>query len=218
MPLIPGWTLLTSGCAPVVLIGGWAFAGTLQPSTYDPMAASISALAAQDAAYPWVMTGALYVVGICYLVTAVGLRAVPGAGRVALFCGGLASIAVALSPEPGGGATSLQHMLSSGLGFTALALFPMLAAVRGYGINWALRPVTGYAVTFLMAAGAAWFLFELHGHAGNAGLIERLLTGAQAIWPVVFVTACLVSRPGRAPSAVAVLASTSPGERSDVNR
>jgi hypothetical protein len=47
-----------------------------------------------------------------------------------------------------------------------------------------------------MAAGAAWFLIELHGH-GAAGLAERILTGAQASWPLIVVVACLLAPAGQ---------------------
>ncbi|MBR7838615.1 DUF998 domain-containing protein, partial [Actinospica durhamensis] len=108
----------------------------------------------------------------------------------ALACGGVASIVVGLSPEPADGGTSLRHLFSTAIGFTLLALFPILAAVRGLAPNWTLRPTTGRVLTVLMAGGAAWFLVELHGH-GVAGLAERILTAAQTTWPLVIVAACL---------------------------
>jgi hypothetical membrane protein len=198
MPLVPWWALLSSGCAPVVLIIGWALAGSLQPAGYDPMVQSISALAARGAADPWLMTGALYLLGVCHLATAIGLRPAALAGRAALACGGLASLVVALSPEPGDGGISLRHLTSTGVGFTVLALWPVLAAVRESAVRdgvatWALRPATGYTVTALMTAGAAWFLLELHGH-GDAGFVERVLAGAQSIWPLIVVATCLAGR------------------------
>jgi hypothetical membrane protein len=228
MAIVPWWALLSSGCAPLILIGGWAYAATLQPAGYDPMTASISALAADGAAYQWLMAGALALTGVCHMVTAFGLRAAAKAGRVALACGGLAAILVALSPEPAGG-TSLRHMVSTGAGFTALALFPVLAAERGalrfpvlseqrpHRVSWTLRPVTGYVVTALMGACAIWFLIELHGH-GDAGLVERLLTGAQSVWPLFIVVACVGTRLRTAMRPVTVTAGVGRGERSDSSR
>jgi hypothetical membrane protein len=191
MTFVPWWARLSSACAPLVLIGAWALSAELQPATYTAMDDSISALAAQGAAYPWLMTCALYVLGLCYLTTAIGLRTAAMPGRVVLACGGVVSIVVALSPEPTGG-TSLRHLVSTGVGFTLLALFPVLAAEHRVSPVWALRRRTGYIVTGLMAAGAAWFLVELHGH-GAAGLAERILTGAQAAWPFIVVVACVAA-------------------------
>jgi hypothetical membrane protein len=191
MTLVPRWALISSGCAPVVLICGWALAAALQPAGYDAMVDSISALASQGASDPWLMTGALYFLGICHFATAIALRAASFSGRVVLACGGVASVVVALSPEPPGG-TSLRHLVSTAIGFTLLALFPVLAVERDTSAVWALRPATGTAVTAVMAACAAWFLFELHGH-GVAGLAERILTAVQAAWPLVVVVACVAS-------------------------
>jgi hypothetical protein len=137
------------------------------------------------------MTVALYVLGVCHFATAIGLRAAAFSGRVVLACGGVASVVVALSPDPAGG-TSLRHLVSTGIGFTLLALFPVLAVEPDTSAVWALRPTTGTVVTAVMAAGAAWFLIELHGHS-IAGLAERILTAAQAVWPLVVVVACVAS-------------------------
>jgi hypothetical membrane protein len=207
----------------VVLICGWVFAAPLQPVGYDPTVQSISSLAAQGAADPWLMTGALAAAGVCHMVTGVGLRSAARAGRIVLFCGGLTAILVALSPESSDGDVPLRHIVSTAIGFTALALFPSLATVKGrpgltatesrgpanvrvgarrryMPTNWTLRPVTGYAVTALMAACMAWFLLELHGH-GGAGFVERVLTSAQSFWPLIVVVACLLgTRRLRAPA------------------
>ena len=192
MPLIPWWALLSSGCAPVVLIGGWALAATLQPAGYDPMVQTISSLAAQGAADRWLMTAALFLVGVCHIVTALGLRAATLVGRLTLACGGLATILVALSPEPDGG-TTVRHLTATGVGFTALTLWPSLAAERDAPVSWVLKPRVGYAATVVMTAGAAWFLLELHGR-GDVGLAERIVTGTQTVWPLLVVAACLGTR------------------------
>jgi hypothetical protein len=217
MPLVPWWVLLSSGCAPVVLIGGWALAETVQPAGYDPMVQSISSLAAYGASDRWMMTASLFLVGVCHAVTALGLRAAALPGRIALGCGGGAAVMVALSPEPGGG-TTLRHLVSTGVGFTALALWPVLAATRpGRAMVWALRPWAGYATMVLMTAGAAWFLVELHGH-GAAGLVERILTGYQSIWPLIAVAACVAGRLRLGTAAVPSAALTSRSESSESYR
>jgi hypothetical protein len=70
MPLVPGWVLFSSGCAPVLLIGGWTIAASLEGPAYDPAAQTISVLAAYGAAGSWVMTMALLTLGACRLLTA----------------------------------------------------------------------------------------------------------------------------------------------------
>jgi len=200
MPFVPWWALLSSTCALFALIGGWALGASLQPPGYNPMVESISALAADGATDRWVMTGALFVLGVCHAFTALGLRAAALPGRVTLACGALASFAVALSPEPCCGGTSVRHMVSTGIGFTALALWPVLAAMPGRAAPvWALRRIIGYGVTLLLVIGAGWFLLLLHAH-GAAGFAERVLTGAQSLWPMVVVVACMLGSRSWAPA------------------
>lgn len=183
MPVVAWWVLFASGVAPFVLVSGWATAAALQPASFDPYARTISSLAAHGATDRWVMTWVFAVVGVCYLVTAYGLGMVRPLARIALFVGGLAAILVALSPEPVGG-TTLRHIFASGLGFTALAIWPCLGVEREPYAPWALRPAASITFTAVIAANAAWFLFELHSH-GAAGLAERVVTGLQSIWPVI---------------------------------
>jgi hypothetical membrane protein len=192
MARVAWWALLSSACAPVLLIGGWAASAALQPGGYDPATQTISALAAYGAADRWVMTSALIGMGVCHLVTSIGLRVVPFGGRIGLACGGVATMLVGLFPEPNGG-TSVGHLTSTGIGFTALALWPCLAAQRGQVVPRILTPSFALTVTAAMLVGGAWFLLELHDH-GAAGAAERALTGAQSFWPLV-VALCLRLRP-----------------------
>jgi hypothetical membrane protein len=194
MPVIPWWALLSSGCAPFVLIGGWVVAATLQPSGYNPINQTISTLAAHGAADRWVMTWALLGLGACHLVSALGLRPAAPIGRVVLALGGFACFAVALFPEPDSGAT-FQHTTSTTVGFIALALWPSMAARRGAAWPWPLRTTPAISVTALLFGGAVWFLDVLHHH-GPIGASERVLTTAQAVWPLVVALAC-VSRAAR---------------------
>ncbi|MDQ0797825.1 DUF998 domain-containing protein [Streptomyces sp. B1I3] len=190
---VPKWALLSSACAPVLLVGGWALAALLEGPAYDPASQTISVLAAYGAAGSWVMTGAFVALGICHLLTAWGLRPAAPAGRAALAGGGAAALAVALLPAPSSGG-SLHHGSIVVVGFTLLAVWPVLAVDRGGGAPWGLRPVPSVVVTALMGIGAGWFLIELNRH-GAAGVAERLVTCFQSVWPLVVVASCL-SRPG----------------------
>jgi hypothetical membrane protein len=184
MPLVPWWALLSSSIAPVLLVSGWLTATALQPTTYDPVTQTISSLAALDATDRWLMTAVLALVGACLIVTAYGLGRVRAGGRVALLFGGVCAILVALSPEPGGGATSPQHLVAAALGFTTLAVWPCLALERGPSVPWPLRPAVSLAFTAVVVGSAVWFVLALHAH-GEAGVAERVVTGLQALWPVV---------------------------------
>ncbi|MFC5911129.1 DUF998 domain-containing protein [Streptacidiphilus monticola] len=193
MRLVSWWALISSACAPVVLVGGWTVAERLYGPGYDWWTDTISTLASDGAAGRWVMTAAVIGLGICHLITAIGLRAASLAGRLALAAGGVTAFVLAWSPEPPSGG-SLRHGWVVAIGFTLLALWPVLAA-RGRpreSVPWTLRVPSAVAVTVLLALGAVWFVLALRHH-GAAGLAERVLTTAQSLWPFVVVASCLRS-------------------------
>ena len=184
MPLIPWWALLSSSAAPILLIGGWTASSALQPASFDPRSHTISALAAAGATDRWLMTSVFAGIGVCYFVTAYGFKCVRPAGRITLLLGGVCSIAVALFPEPGDGGTTPQHVVATGVGFTTLAAWPCLAVEGGRTAPWPLRPPPPAVSTALVRASAVWFGVERSGH-GDAGAAERVVTGLQALWPVI---------------------------------
>jgi hypothetical membrane protein len=199
MRLVAWWALLSSGLAPVVLISGWTAAELLEGPGYDPVTQTISVLAAGGACGYWVLTVTLITVGACYLVTALGLHAATLAGRLSLGGGGVSAMLLAMFPAPRTGG-SLPHGSVVAVGFTLLALWPVLTADRSGVAPWGLRFGPSIAVTALMWAGALWFVVELQVH-GSAGVAERVVTSAQSLWPVVVVTSCLLhSRPARNPT------------------
>lgn len=182
MRTVPWWAVLSSSCAPVLLIGGWQVAAARQPGGFDPVRQTISALAARGAADPWIMTAALAGVGVCHTITAAGLVGVAVPGRVLLAAGGLATVGVAVLPLPVSG-ESPGHAAAAAVAFSALSLWPGLAWRRGR------RP--GPAAMLAAAAGLlgvlGWFALEFFGDGPRIGLSERVLTGAQALWPLVAV-------------------------------
>ncbi|MFI8949752.1 DUF998 domain-containing protein [Streptomyces sp. NPDC053750] len=186
---VPKWALVSSGCAPVLLAGGWTIAGLVEGPTYDPAAQTISVLAADGASGAAVMTGALVALGICHLLTAWGLRMAAFAGRVALGGGGVAALVVAMVPAPSSGG-SLRHGSIAAVGFVLLAVWPLLAAVRGGAAPWGLRPAPSIAATAVMGLGAAWFLLGTHLH-GSIGVAERFVTTCQSLWPFLVVASCV---------------------------
>ncbi|KUM69886.1 DUF998 domain-containing protein [Streptomyces curacoi] len=198
MRLVPGWALLSSGCAPVALIGGWTFAASLEGPAYDPATQTISVLAAYGAAGFWVMTAALAALGVCHVLTALGLRPAALPGRAALGAGGVAALVVALIPPPSSGG-SLRHGSVAAVAFVLLAVWPVLAADRRGAAPWGLRPVPSLTATALMVVGAAWFMIEMH-QGGAAGVAERLVTALQSLWPFVVVASCLLHRHHEGPS------------------
>lgn len=203
---LPTWAVASAVAAPVAMIGGWTLAGALQPR-FDPVLETISALAATDATAPWVMTAGLAGTGAAHVVTALGLRPVPAPARAVHALGGLATLAVAALPVD---AAPRAHGIAAGVAFGALALWPALAWRRGHRHQQRHRPgAAGSApgprahavLSAPVAVGAATaltgllalFVLELQGltpdDGAATGLTERLVAGAQALWPLVVVVA-----------------------------
>jgi len=180
--------MVSSAMAPVLLVGGWTVATRMQPPSFDPVADTVSALAAVGAADRWVMTLTFLLVAVCDTVTAAALRPAGAPGRLVLLAAALAGMLVALNPEHFGG--SVSHAIWAGIGFGGMALWPAGAWRRGPSVPWGLRPGVCACVVAVLVALTAWFGAELITGAGQAGLAERAVGLAQALWPLVVVLTC----------------------------
>ena len=182
---VPWWGVVSSATAPVLLVGGWTVASRLQPPSFNPMADTVSSLAAAGAADRWVMTLTFMVVAICNLLTAVALRPAGVPGRLLLTAGSAAGILVALNPDHFGG--SVPHAVWASIGFGGLALWPAGAWQRGRSVPWGLRPAVCACAVAVLLALTAWFGTELVTGGGQAGLAERIVGAAQALWLLTVV-------------------------------
>jgi hypothetical membrane protein len=191
---VPWWGLVSSAVAPVLLVGGWTVAAGLQPGSFNAVADTISSLAAEGAADRWVMTLALAGVGACHLVTGLALRPAASAGRLILMAGGVATVLVAAFPERAGGGGSLPHTLWAAVGFVALAVWPLAARKRGPLVPAGLRPGVCAGAAGVLLGLLVWFGAELIGGGRQVGLAERVLAGAQAVWPLAVVLSCVWSQ------------------------
>jgi hypothetical membrane protein len=194
---VPWWGLFSASAAPVLLVGGWTVATSLQPVSVDPVAETVSALAAVGAAERWVMTATFLAVGLCYIATGLALRPAAATGRLILVAGAGVGMLVAAFPQPAGG--SLLHAIWASVGFGALTAWPAAACRRGPEVPWALRPAVSAIAAAMLVLLLAWFAAEVVTGAGHAGLAERVLAVAQAVWPLTVVLSC--RRPARAASA-----------------
>jgi len=197
MRRVPWWGLLSSAAAPVLMIGGWIIAAALQPGSFDQVTGTISALAGYGATDRWVMTLALAGVGICHVGTALALRPAAVPGRLALAAGGLATALVAASPLPAGGGGSVRHTIAAAIGFITLAFWPVLSTRREPAAPPVLRLRTCAGATAVLFALLVWFGAELMG-GGQVGVAERILAGAESLWPLAVVLTCYL---GQAPAA-----------------
>jgi hypothetical membrane protein len=195
---VPWWAVVAAGAAPALLIGGFVVAAGLQPASYSPIRDTISALAAQGATDPWVMTTAVAAAGTCYLLTAFGFRPARRAGRVALACGGVATVCIAAFPQPQRG-YSVPHEAAVVAACTAMCAWPVLGARRQYRARLLTLPAS-LAATAVTVALTMWFVFEQHQP--ELGLAERCAAVAAASWlfPVVLTTRLARDRSAPQPS------------------
>jgi hypothetical membrane protein len=183
MRTVPWWAVLSAASAPVLLIGGWELAAARQPGGFDPVIETISALAADGATDRWIMTTGLAGVGVCHMITALGLRSAAVPGRLLLAAGGAAAVAVAAFPQPVSG-DAPGHLAAAAITFPALSLWPALAGRPGAGSP-------GRAVSLAAASGLlgllGWFGVEFARDGAHIGLAERALAGTQSLWPLAAV-------------------------------
>jgi hypothetical membrane protein len=187
-PELPWWALVSSTSAPVMLIGGWTLAAALQPSGFDSTTETISALAGMGATDRWVMTLSLGGLGVCHLVTALGLRPAALPGRMLLGAGGAATLAVAALPLPVDG-SSWRHGLAAEAAFVALAAWPALAWRRRQDLPWPLRRTVAAMAAATLLGLDGWLVVAIRNGA-LVGLAERVAAGAQSLWPWVVSLGC----------------------------
>jgi hypothetical membrane protein len=178
--------------APVILIGGWTAAADLQPTPFNAVQRSISALGAVGMPYRWIIAIVLLGVGVCHVMTGIALRPAAEPGRAFLVIGGISGILIAVNPQPRGGG-SLAHEAFSLLGVVVMTIWPVAAIRRDPGAPFGLRPAAAIAITCVTLAVEVWFVIELF-HGPELGLAERTVTADQSIWPLLVVTSVLVAR------------------------
>jgi hypothetical membrane protein len=181
--VIPWWTVAAAIACPVLLIGGFLVATSLQPASYNPVRDTISELAGRRATDPWVMTSALAGVGLCYLVAALGLQPARGAGRVLLGAGGVTTVLIAVFRQPRHG-YSLAHELAVIATALTCCTWPVFASHRRHPALL-LRPTPSVTAAAVSLGLAAWYALESHG--ALLGLAERSAAAAPPLWLLAVV-------------------------------
>ena len=175
---------MSAGLAPVVLVAGWVLAGAAQPAGYDAVRQTISALAARGADHRWIMTTGLAGLGVAHVVTSLGLRGARRSARAVLAAAGVATLGVAVFAEPAHGSSG-PHAVCATVAFVLLAVWPATLVGGDADVPWPQRRRVGLAVALLSIALLVWFAVTL-SH-GPLGVSERVLSGQQALWPLVVV-------------------------------
>jgi hypothetical protein len=214
---LPRWVRgsLWFGLVAVALyVGGWLLAGRLREG-YDPRDRAISELfelGAPWASRGWLVAG-LALSGVAFLALAPALhRALPGRGRLGptlVVLAGVGTLGVLAAPctpgcpGVGGSTTDTWHVLTAGLGYSALATAPLAFA-------WRLRRHRPRLARWsAIIGGASTLLFVIHvtGAVPTAtGLQQRTFNTVADAW-YVLVTVHLL-RYGPRPSSRTVVGGT----------
>lgn len=184
--IVAWWAFVSAAIAPVALVGGWSVAASRQTG-YEAAEETISALAQRGATDRWVMTAALVVVGVCHIVTALGLFGAHAAGRLVLGTGGVSTLLVAAFPLPATGSSAV-HTVAASVAFLALAIWPSFGTIhrsdpaRQRGRMRA--PRWWHAGTVVLVGLTGWFAWALFSDVA-VGTAERYAAGGQALFPLI---------------------------------
>jgi hypothetical protein len=147
----------------------------------------VSVLAGHAGTDRWIMTSALFLVGVCNFVAAAGLTGVRLPARILLVVAGLSSIGIAASPEPVVGSTP-QHLAWTSLGEVTIAIWLAFTGRRGSPQPLILSIRGAATVTAVSIALLGWLIIETQG-GSVLGLAERLTSSIQITWPFLVALA-----------------------------
>lgn len=178
--------MITAILAPIFLVAGLTVSTARQSASYNSVRDTISWLGGLGATDRWILVIGFTGMGVCFILTGIGLYPAMLAGRVVMIFGGVVSLTSAFFPQPAQGASAL-HGLWAGAAFVALAVWPAFAFRTEPGAPWSLRPTASLLATGLMIGLMFWFASELFNRGDQIGLTERFLAAAECLWPVVVV-------------------------------
>jgi Protein of unknown function (DUF998) len=151
------------------------------------MQQTVSVLAGHSGTDRWVMTAALLLVGSCQIATGAGLTAVRMPARITLILTGLSTLGIAATPEPATGPTS-RHLAFAVSCVVTTAVWPVLVARRATAQSWILGVYGCATATVIFAGLSCWLLFAAR-YGGDLGMVERLTSEVQGLFPFVVALA-----------------------------
>jgi hypothetical protein len=171
-------------------------ADALQPASYSPMRQTMSVLAGQSGTDRWVMTAALLVVGSCQIATGAGLTTIGMPARILLVLTGLSTLGIAATPEPVTGPT-LRHLAFAVSCVVTTAVWPVVVARRAPAQPWILSVCGCAVVTVIFGGLSCWLLIAARDGGGDLGMVERLTSEVQGLFPLVVALALRQTRTRR---------------------
>lgn len=182
----PRLAVLAGLLAPTTLAVAIAVGDTLQPTGYRPADRSMIELAAAGSAYRWLLVGATAIAGLAVIVVAGTIPGLIRRARSILAAGGLATIALALVPAPGGGQFSAAHLAIAILAAGALALWPWFGIRVGAAPTF--RPVVVRVIAPVLLGLVVTLPLTARFGLGY-GRQERIAALALLAWPAICAVA-----------------------------
>lgn len=175
---------------PIQSVLGWVISAALWPG-YDPIAKTISDLAADDSPVQAIQTSFFVLGGTLSLIAALYARSFSMPGRVMIFLGGLATYGFAYFTTPSQDSSSEMHRLFAIISFVIFSAWPLFAMRFDKAYPWVLRPVGVIFATAIMTAVSLWFLATWTSpDATNVGLAERVVATMQTSYLSLIILVC----------------------------
>jgi hypothetical membrane protein len=182
--------LIAAIIGPIQSVLGWVISASMWPG-YDPVAKTISDLAADDSPVQAIQTSFFFLGGTLSLIAAVYSRSFSMPGRVMIFLGGLATYGFAYFTTPSQDSSSAMHRLFAIISFVIFSAWPLFAMRFDRAYPWVLRPLGVIVATAIMTAVSLWFLATWTSpEATNVGLAERVVATMQTGYLSLVIIIC----------------------------
>ena len=181
---------------------GWIIAGAMWPG-YDPALHTISDLAANDSPVQGFMSASFILGAVFTMLVAVYARTFAMPGRVVLAIASVATVGLTVFTTPSQVGHSVPHRIFAIISFVAMSAWPLFSWRRDARGPWPLRPLGGILATAALAViSVAFLLVWTNPSFHYAGVAERILVVAQAVYLSFVVLAANASGSNSAKSAV----------------
>jgi hypothetical membrane protein len=182
MQLVGIWAVFAATLGPFQNVLGWSISGALVPG-YDPIAKTISDLAANDSPVQWIQSSFFIVGALLTLIAALSAKALSMPGRIALFVAGIAGFGYTFFATPTQTSSSPTHVLFATIAFILFSAWPVLGMRFDKKYHWSLRPMAAISATLVMGITTLWFLVTwLEPGQPIVGLSERVIALMQVAW------------------------------------
>lgn len=185
--------LVAAILGPIQVVVGFNLAQALWPE-FDPVAKTISDLAADDSPVQALMTSFFYFGGTLSFLVAGWAKSFSMAGRITIALAGLATYGLAFFTTPDQYSSSLAHRIFAIISFVLSAGWPLMAMRFDKRYPWILRPTGAIIGTTLLTASALIFLASWADPASTmTGVWERVIAVSQTWYLALVIWICWFS-------------------------